>query len=1526
MVRQQMKRFFLVPVVALIFNPMAFAGGVVLNASDAQGTSSFASAGNWSSGAAPSGTNDYADNGFILRTPADGTAHGFAGGSLTISNVLTAPSVSYSSAVLAYKGSGGAITVGTTPAEGLFLNNGYLASFQGAQAWTFNGFITLESGGGLIEPQQGTLTIAASVSGAGALDLVPTASASWSEGGTVLLTASNTYSGGTIVNGTYTLKIGNSNALGLATASLTLTNGNAPSMDLNGNAVMIGNLAGVNGAKIFNSSTNASQLTIGNGNGGGSCYSGLIQDGNGGLALRKVGNGVITLAGTNAYSGGTTISGGTLQMATLSGQFSGGGNIVLIAATTNSPQSVSGAGNQFSGGWIVRSGWLVGTVDSVLGTNNVTVDPNFPLDSSANGAPLAGSAMFEPRYDLNSAGRLVLTNGGKMLLHQNCAFSAVQIENTALPAGTYAYATLAAAHPDNFSPGGGGQITVQPFGTLPVDPPQRPQFEIQPQPQTNFPTATAQFTAYAFGVPQPGYRWMAGAAGSGVYTNLPEGIQFSGTASNTLDINDLTPGNAADYVVVATNSSGSVTSAPARLTIWQNAAIQTYALPAIYSASSTYALRVNGTNVPVVAYTGDYDYAELSMAGGAATFEVTALTQAGIVSAGVSPEKLNIATTVSGNKLMFTLTTNQYLIVQINGLKRLVIGVDGAETDVPPPAGAGIFNVTNAPYNADNTGMTKASAAIQSAINDASAYGHTNGQGIVFVPAGIYLSGNLQLKSNVALYLQGGSLIRCTGNPADYSTNETFGPLSTGMWFLYATNGANMKIYGRGTVDADGSFMVYQQNFAVNTLMPLNCTNFTADGITFRDSGGWAIIPSIGGNMTFKNLKIFNQLSVGNADGLDVNCAHDVTVSNCIAIGLDDCYSTKTYTNIPWAGVSTVDSNLLFDSCIAWTICYGFKVGQGVEQTQDGITFRNGVVYDCAGALGIDHRYGTLPVRNVTFDTIDVEHVSYVNAGHGAWGVFIVENGLGDGGGPITNLIVRNITVRDAGTTGGFLQGISNFGSVNNITFDHIYMPGSNTPASNLYQMVMTNTAFYNNVTILPVQTPEPLLITMQPLSETQYIGQVASLGTAAWGNLPLSYQWQVQSNGAFINLADGEKYSGSQTPTLTISNLAYVDSTNFLVIVSDFTGWVTSSVAMLTVSPGLGPPQNVTMSQAEPNASPAVDWNSSNYWNNVLPASTTASAYPGSTFEILPGGAMRTPATSSITNFPGALLTVDGDGVYNDPSVGKIILKGASTSAVVFPHLVMAGGSIGNGINNAGNAIIGGVMEVDANAVLSAGNTGSGGSIQIAAQLSGNGSMEYHAYNGSVFQPTWACDLNISGSGNTFSGTWNVVIGTLLGSAPSSLGTNTITVASGGALQTAYDVYNPSGALVLNGRMNLTQNDVFGAVTINGTGLMPGIYSFTQLSARYPGNFPVSWLAQPGSSTTNISGSLTVLSASLALPPKLTIVQAGGNLTLLWPGTGSLLQATNLSGPWLTNTTTAAPFSITPFSSPSMFYRVKYQ
>src|SRR5436853_297319 len=65
----------------------------------------------------------------------------------------------------------------------------------------------------------------------------------------------------------------------------------------------------------------------------------------------------------------------------------------------------------------------------------------------------------------------------------------------------------------------------------------------------------------------------------------------------------------------------------------------------------------------------------------------------------------------------------------------------------------------------------------------------------------------------------------------------------------------------------------------------------------------------------------------------------------------------------------------------------------------------------------------------------------------------------------------------------------------------------------------------------------------------------------------------------------------------------------------------------------------------------------------------------------------------------------------------------------------------------------------------------------QIDSFLTGTGTIEWYQYSAGLAGP----DLNITCPTNTFSGQWHVFLGTLLGGGNNSLGTNSITVESGG-------------------------------------------------------------------------------------------------------------------------------------------------
>ena len=95
---------------------------------------------------------------------------------------------------------------------------------------------------------------------------------------------------------------------------------------------------------------------------------------------------------------------------------------------------------------------------------------------------------------------------------------------------------------------------------------------------------------------------------------------------------------------------------------------------------------------------------------------------------------------------------------------------------------------------------------------------------------------------------------------------------------------------------------------------------------------------------------------------------------------------------------------------------------------------------------------------------------------------------------------------------------------------------------------------------------PPPPEILVPPASQTNYPGYAAQLTATARGGLPLSYHWWKEANGVYAPLTDGGQISGSGTPTLTITKLAFANATNYYVVVSNNWGAVTSSVASLTI------------------------------------------------------------------------------------------------------------------------------------------------------------------------------------------------------------------------------------------------------------------------------------------------------------------------------------------------------------------------
>ena len=167
------------------------------------------------------------------------------------------------------------------------------------------------------------------------------------------------YAGDTIINaGTLDVNITNWFAYGAGKGNVT----NNGILGLRFNQIVNG-LSGTGAVMALNSGTK--NLTVGS-NDVSSTFSGVISNGAAAISLTKVGSGVLTLTGSNTYTGATTVNGGTLN---INGQVTASTTTVATAGTLGGTGVVSLAVTVSNGGTLSPGSSGPGTL--TLGSNLV---------------------------------------------------------------------------------------------------------------------------------------------------------------------------------------------------------------------------------------------------------------------------------------------------------------------------------------------------------------------------------------------------------------------------------------------------------------------------------------------------------------------------------------------------------------------------------------------------------------------------------------------------------------------------------------------------------------------------------------------------------------------------------------------------------------------------------------------------------------------------------------------------------------------------------------------------------------------------------------------------------------------------------------------------------------------------------------------------------------------------------------------------------------------------------------------------
>lgn len=183
----------------------------------------------------------------------------------------------------------------------------------------------------------------------------------------------------------------------------------------------------------------------------------------------------------------------------------------------------------------------------------------------------------------------------------------------------------------------------------------------------------------------------------------------------------------------------------------------------------------------------------------------------------------------------------------------------------------------------------------------------------------------------------------------------------------------------------------------------------------------------------------------------------------------------------------------------------------------------------------------------------------------------------------LTNAVGNNQSISAKFTSGTdpkggyqwFLNGslLSDSGEFSGTTTSTLLITQASTNDAGIYSVIVTNIAGSASNAVANFSTfySAPVMI-QPPITTTTFIGRTFNNSASAYGQL-LSYKWYTSTNKSGVSLptaltplTDGIHISGSATATLQINGALSSDATNYVIVISNPGGSITSAPAPLTV------------------------------------------------------------------------------------------------------------------------------------------------------------------------------------------------------------------------------------------------------------------------------------------------------------------------------------------------------------------------
>ncbi len=391
---------------------------------------------------------------------------------------------------------------------------------------------------------------------------------------------------------------------------------------------------------------------------------------------------------------------------------------------------------------------------------------------------------------------------------------------------------------------------------------------------------------------------------------------------------------------------------------------------------------------------------------------------------------------------------------------QILLGLTSAMLFTSTGLSQSVFSVRD--YGATGIRAELATEAIQQTIDTA----HARGGGVVWLPAGDYLSGTLVLKSNVTLRLDPGATLYASQDTADYKVpfNIYKNDNPRQPVLLYAEGARRIRIEGEGRIhgqarrvyqdlrEADG-FIAEETEIArragvemkmyrkvppfVSLIYLVSCQDVAIEGVRILESVDWTLHVQWCARVSIRNCFIQSSLEAGvNADGIDVDGCRNVTISDCIITTGDDAIVLKsTLTN----GRYEDCANVTVTNCVLTSTSSALKIGTETYGDFRHIVFTNCVISNSNRGLGIIVRDGgrvsDVIVSNVTME-LNRKHFNWWGSADPFW-LVVLKRREDSEVGSIENVLLSNIIAHGQGTS-----KISGLGaeSIRNITLDQVQL------------------------------------------------------------------------------------------------------------------------------------------------------------------------------------------------------------------------------------------------------------------------------------------------------------------------------------------------------------------------------------------------------------------------------------------------------------------------------------------------------